>query len=337
MIGIRITPKRSLRKRTTLLATAICLLMAMGALACQVPVFRYALERWTPDRYTVLVLSEGELPATNDSMLKPLMANQPGGKSTIVELTKVNIKKSVDPKLEKIWKDHGKADQSLMVAFYPGRSALKGQVAYQAPISSQSVETMIDSPVRQELVKRLTSGDSAVWILVESGDKSKDAAAAETLEKQLLADTKRLVLPSAQEMEVSETVLNDAKIKLKIGFSVLSVKRDDPKEKFLLDCLLNSEPDLKEYSQEPIAFPVFGRGIALYAIVGKGISADVISSATSFIVGPCSCQVKEQNPGFDLLLNIDWEAAVGDTLVSVPVGSVESAPKLLTIPPGKKK
>jgi hypothetical protein len=117
----------------------------------------------------------------------------------------------------------------------------------------------------------------------------------------------------------------------------MTVKRDDPREKFLLNCLLKSEPDLSEYGQEPIAFPVFGRGIVLYAIIGKGITPEVISAATSFIVGPCSCQVKEQNPGFDLLLNFDWEAAVGDTLVSVPVGSVPTAPKLLTIPPGKTK
>jgi hypothetical protein len=301
-------------------------------------VFRYALERWSPDRYNVLVLSQGELSSEDESKLKPLLATQPSGKDTVVELTKVDLKKSPDPKLEKLWKDHATADQkSLMVALYPNRSSLKNQVAYAAPISSESVAGIIDSPKRQELIRRLTGGDSAVWVLVESGDKAKDVAAVEALEKQLLADTKRLALPSAEEMEVSQAVLDEAKIKLKIGFSVLTVKRDDPREKFLLNCLLKSEPDLSEYSQEPIAFPVFGRGIVLYAIIGKGITPEVISAATSFIVGPCSCQVKEQNPGFDLLLNFDWDAAVGDTLVSVPVGSVPTAPKLLTIPPGRNK
>jgi hypothetical protein len=324
--------------RRVIFAVLLCCLAAVGALACQVPVFRYALERWSPDRYNVVILTQGELSEEQESMLQPLLTTQRSGKEPLVELTKVDLKKSPDTKLENLWKEYATPDQqSLMIAMYPGRSSLMKQVAYAGPISNENVAAMIDSPIRQELIRRLTGGDSAVWILVESGDKVKDAAALEALEKQLLADTKRLVLPSAEEMEVSQSVLDDAKIKLKIGFSVLSVKRDDPREKFLLDCLLKSEPDLSDYNQEPIAFPVFGRGIVLYAVVGKGITPDVISAATSFIVGPCSCQVKEQNPGFDLLLDFDWDAAVGDTLVSVPVGTVQAAPKLLTIPPGKSK
>lgn len=321
-----------------LFALLLSVVVTFGALACQVPVFRYALERWSPDRYNLVVLSQGALSPEVEKSLKKLHDSRPSGIDPTVELTKVDLHSSSDPKYTHLWKQHAQSDaQSLMIAMYPNRSSLRNQVAHTSAISEQSVSAVIDSPVRRELIRRLTGGDSAVWILVESGDKVKDATALETLETQLLADTKRLALPSAEEMEISQAVLDEAKIKLKIGFSVLSVKRDDASEKFLLDCLLNSEPDLAEYSKEPIAFPVFGRGIVLYAVVGKGITADVISSATSFIVGPCSCQVKEQNPGFDLLLNFDWDSAIGDTLVSVPAGVAEAAPKLLTIPPGKKK
>jgi hypothetical protein len=46
--------------------------------------------------------------------------------------------------------------------------------------------------------------------------------------------------------------------------------------------------------------------------------------------------VKEQNPGFDLLLDVDWAAAVGDVLVSDPPSSVGTKPKLLTIPSGAR-
>jgi hypothetical protein len=100
--------------------------------------------------------------------------------------------------------------------------------------------------------------------------------------------------------------------------------------------LLNSESDLRDY-KEPMAFPVFGRGRVLYAVVGQGISADTIRKASSFIAGPCSCQVKEQNPGFDLLLSCDWDELVGETFISEPIPEGDSEPKLLTIPAGRAR
>lgn len=335
------TRRRSCRSWS--LSIAIVIACSAAVIACQVPVFRYALERWNPDRYQVMVVSRGKLSESQDALLKPLRMTGTSAKDALVELTNVDLSQAdstqvIDTELEKLWQSSALSEgQALMVARYPGRSSLRKQVAWSGPLTQESVTQLLDSPVRQELVSRLTGGDSAVWLLLESGDKEKDDAACGALEKQLVADTKRLALPSAEEMEISKAVLEETKIKLKISFSVLRLKRTDPKEKFLIDCLLKSEPDLHEYAGEPIAFPVFGRGIVLYAVVGKGISADVISSATSFIVGPCSCQVKEQNPGFDLLLQCDWDAAVGDTLVSVPAGNLETAPKLRTIPPGKNK
>ncbi len=40
--------------------------------------------------------------------------------------------------------------------------------------------------------------------------------------------------------------------------------------------------------------------------MGAGINADNLRESAAFVTGACSCQVKEQNPGFDLLLNADW-------------------------------
>ena len=73
--------------------------------------------------------------------------------------------------------------------------------------------------------------------------------------------------------------------------------------------LLGSEEDLAE-SKEPIAFPIYGRGCVLYALVGKGINAETIDEACAFLVGPCSCIVKEENPGVDLLVSADWDGQV---------------------------
>jgi hypothetical protein len=69
--------------------------------------------------------------------------------------------------------------------------------------------------------------------------------------------------------------------------------------------LLGSEPDLAGLS-EPMAFPVFGRGRVLYALVGAGITAENVRKAAEFLGGDCSCTVKRDNPGTDLLLIADW-------------------------------
>jgi hypothetical protein len=55
---------------------------------------------------------------------------------------------------------------------------------------------------------------------------------------------------------------------------------------------------------------VFGRGRVLYALAGRGINADNIREACEFLVGPCSCQVKEMNPGVDLLMDVAWSRLV---------------------------
>ena len=41
--------------------------------------------------------------------------------------------------------------------------------------------------------------------------------------------------------------------------------------------------------------------------MGKGIAAETIEEAATFLIGKCSCQVKEQNPGIDLLFTADWK------------------------------
>ena len=77
---------------------------------------------------------------------------------------------------------------------------------------------------------------------------------------------------------------------------------------YSISILINSEPDLFDYMSYPMAFPVYGRGRALYALVGAGINEWNINEACAFITGACSCEVKALNPGVDLLMMVDWEA-----------------------------
>ena len=92
---------------------------------------------------------------------------------------------------------------------------------------------------------------------------------------------------------------------VRFGFPLVRLARDDSQDAPLVGMLRHVEPDLMEYD-EPMAFPIYGRGRALYALIGAGINEDTIGEACLFLVQGCSCLVKEGNPGRDLLLAVDW-------------------------------
>jgi hypothetical protein len=301
-------------------------------LACQVPVFRYALERWNPEPYPVVIITSAEASETERNGLQSV------GSEQIATHMRIDWKSATDslpPELLQLWKKNA-SDKGVVAIYYPEKSELRGTIAYTTPLKPDALSAIVTSPARKEIASRLSAGESAVWVLLESGDKAKDTAARQAIESQLALDEEWLKLPSAEEMEIKPEVLDNVRIKLRVDFSVLSVSRADPKEEFLVQCLLNSEEDLQLFD-DPIAFPVFGRGLVLYALVGKGINGDTIRSASKFICGPCSCQVKEQNPGFDLLLAHPWDQTVGDVFISQPIPGTGAQPKLLKIPPGRKK
>ena len=104
---------------------------------------------------------------------------------------------------------------------------------------------------------------------------------------------------------------------IKIAFSTIRVSRDNPAERMLVAMLLGSEKDLRdaEYKGETMVFPVFGRGRVLWALVGRGINEENIFESCAYICGACSCEIKFQNPGTDLLFSKDWDKALYETMV----------------------
>jgi hypothetical protein len=59
-----------------------------------------------------------------------------------------------------------------------------------------------------------------------------------------------------------------------------------------------------------------------------------------FLVGRCSCRVKNENPGWDLLLNVDWEKALkaagenkGATPAAVTASATQSVPETVVSSP----
>jgi hypothetical protein len=52
--------------------------------------------------------------------------------------------------------------------------------------------------------------------------------------------------------------------------------------------------------------------------IGKGITVELLTDVVAFLVGPCSCFAKAENPGMDLLARWDWEATADKMAANDP-------------------
>jgi len=298
-----------------------------AARACNVPVFRYALEHWRPDAYRLVVFYRGALSETEQQL------------SDERDAAKLNLTvRTVD--VNEVGND---ADRALLASL--GDASLPRAVLQYPPhlrnetpvwsglLTNDEFSALLDSPARRELVKRLIEGQTAVWLMLDTGQAVQDDAAAALLEEQL--QTLRTTLKLPELTDSPDDILRGSP-PLRISFSLLRVRRDDPAEQPLIAMLLGSEPDLKDLD-EPLVFPVFSRGRSLFGLAGPGISAENIRGTAAFLTGACSCQVKEQNPGFDLLIAADWNdlLSLGEPSISeAAAADAVKEPELVTIASG---
>jgi hypothetical protein len=297
---------------------------AVAACACNVPVFRFALERWRADPYRIVVFQRGPLSDADREVLRPLEEQQ-GRLPANVDVRTVDVDgldKSGSPEAaaDREFLSHLRNPQFPCVAVqYPAHLQIAAPL-WLGPLEREALLRVINSPARKELVHRLAAGETAVWILLETGDAAKDDPAAEFLAAELKRLEQTLELPT---LTASPDDALATQLPLEIKFSLLRVRRDASEEKMLIAMLLGSEPDLAEMT-EPMVFPAFGRGRALLPLVGAGVTAKNIHEAAEFLAGACSCEIKGQNPGFDLLLAADWEMLLSQS--GVPLAAISTMP-----------
>jgi hypothetical protein len=285
---------------TRFAVVAVCLMLVSPLRACDTPVYRYALESWPADNYRAAVIHRGPLAAEAQRQVDRLK-DRVGSANLSVQV--IDLDRPRDEVPEPFRALDVSAGPRLVVN-YPTATHLDAD-AWSGALTPEAVEALLDSPLRRQVVAHLRAGET-VWLLLEIGMKEADEAAAKVVEGS------RPALPPS---------------------AMLRVRRDDPAEALLVRLLLGSEPDMARRA-EPMAFPVFGRGRVLYALVGAGITAENVRKAAAFLGGDCSCTVKRDNPGTDLLLTADWgeiKVVAGrddDELVVIGAGTAgEAAPE----------
>ncbi len=287
--------------------------VARPAWSCDIPVHLWALERWAPDPYPVVVFHGGALSEGEQAALDGLKA---GAERANLVVREVDVTAPLDEPTRAVWEAQGTPRLPTMVVRHPLNVPAAVQI-WSGPLDEASVDAVVDSPKRRETSAYLVEADAVVWVLLD-GDEATAALLDSALAEVRKNPPAAVPTPGAP---TSERVFPLPR------FPVVRMSRSDPAERVFAQMLLGVEPDLKGYS-EPMAFPVFGRGRALYALVGAGINAKTVRNACAFLVNGCSCQVKEQNPGMDLLLAVDWKGRVGEVLT----GEVSELPSLPGVP-----
>ncbi len=305
------------------LAVWVCLVLPLPLLACSVPVFRYALERWPADTYQYVVFHEGPLSSTDKHVIEPLdQMDTMGHSRPPLQGHTVDVTQDIPSALIPLWHqhEHSPLPTLLLVPPVPEPNV---QALWEAPLTEASVQTLLDSPVRGEIVERLTEGQTAVWLLVLSQDDELNARVEADLRQQLDTMTEELKLPHelSQEDTVYDTPMSD--VDLRIEFSMIPLDLSDPNEIILTTIIRKAMLDtLDQYL--PAAIPIFGRGRALTVLDKASIVPEVVAEVCQFLVGPCSCEVKAMNPGVDLLMPVDW-----DGLITGMIGMDDIVPALI--------
>ena len=290
---------------------ALASFAAGAAVGCDTPVYRYAMYNWNAAPYQVFFFHDSRLEGSDSNADGPHVDGQSQEANRLlremsasdrplnVNLIEVDVS---DPHFEQLpfavkeawrrWrqKNDSKISSGSHAIFSPwGRELFAGR------LDVDTVRAMAESPARKRLCELLQEGHIVAVCLTADKDANNRsvAEAVETLPK---------VLPLVELLEVSAS---------------------DPKEAWFVKTLMAAEPDLEEYADETMVFMAYGRARAMLPYVGKGVTAENLARGIAFLSGACSCQVKADNPGIDLLTRWDWASAA-----DVMAADDEEAPAL---------
>jgi len=257
------------------------------ASACNIPVFRYALERWQEDRYEFVVFGEMQ-PVLGDEEQHPANWH-------VVAYDPARHDESEFAEISRVAAESGPYGVLRSPKIHGIRRTL-----WQGPLSEFDRAATIDSPARSELKQRLLAGHSAVWLVVGDPEDERVRATRELLDAELERLENSLPLPEGIDLPGSEVY---SEVPLTLWFSALVVDATAAEEQLFVE-QIHGNSGLE--ATGPVVVPVFGRGRALEVIPMERVDMSLVEQISAFLSGACSCQVKDQNPGFDLLMAVDW-------------------------------
>lgn len=298
--------------------------------ACETPVYRFALysRDWLPWEYRVYFLHEGE--AAEDEATKAIHArlrslmNSESRRTNLyfrsVDLTDDAQTTNLPPAVRAAWDEAADKSAGLHVVLAPPcRHRPRWTTLFAGRLDEATIDHLIDSPARRAMAASLAKGNIPLILLESDLADANDAAAHaidETAANVAAGKVRRrggigeLVPPPEEKPKPrpngGQPVEQDV---VTVGVDLIRVRRDDEAEAYFVQVLMLVEEDLPSLASQPMVFAGYGRGRVGEPFVGKGITPDNLAGELIFLTGACSCEVKDQNPGMDLLTTADWDAA----------------------------
>jgi hypothetical protein len=141
---------------------------------------------------------------------------------------------------------------------------------------------LTSSPLREKIAAELMAGKLCVMLYLKTDNPDKDEKGLNTLNRAIASSPFGKII------------------------TVVELSRNSRDEHHFASMLLNVEDDLK-YIQEPMLFGIFGRFKALEPLLGKGISEENIHLMIDYFKAECSCLIKDDLPGTDMLFPDKWD------------------------------
>lgn len=309
-----------------------CLVTGSSLHACNVPLFRYALEHWTPDGYRLTIVQPDAWGTSEEAAWRHRIDELASGANLEVD---VAARSRLDGPRQDFMQAAGEPPLPLLLLEYPERLDHPRPI-WSAELTDRNLQILVASPARDAVISRLVAGHTAVWLLVESGDAGRDDETERTLAGLLAGAARTLSLPPLSPTDPADQLRS--RVPLRVEFSILRVPRTAAEEPFVR-ILLAGAGAAAAADAGPLVVPVFGRGRALCVFsAAAATTADNVEETCRFMVGACSCEVKELNPGFDVLLAAEW-----DRLLSIapdagagspPVTGTSAVPEYVAVPAG---
>jgi hypothetical protein len=275
------------------------------ALACSTPVFRYAIERWEADPYQLMVFTNGELTEAQQQVVSEFKIYERYGFRQPPLLVEQHDISALSNTASAVWADVSSNRAAPCVALLYPEAMHTDATVWNDDLTTNTLNRIVMSPARLETARRLLAGDSAVWLLI----KGSDAEQTRTIHEMLDAKLRELETTVKYNEDFLALAKEAGTEPPKLKFSILEIDRNNPQEALLIAMLTKVSPDVASHSG-PIVVPVFGQGRAAVLMMDEYIAGQYIENVVQFLTGACPCEVKSMNPGFDLLIPVDWVGGI---------------------------
>lgn len=240
-----------------------------------------------PVHFKILILASAISLACTTKISEWVLLNAPANRYTLVYFYKNTPDETVNKENALLVKEIGSSNIEFKSIRrkdidHPYYGLYYGNRFFTRYNEFRDLAGLTTSPLREKIASEIMGGKLCVLLYLKTDNKFKD--------------------------EMGLKIIRDALKSSPFGeiITVAELSRNNAEESQFVSLLLNVEDDLKTIN-EPMIFGVFGRFKALEPLLGKGITEENIKLMINFLTADCSCLIKDNLPGVDILFTDKWE------------------------------